>query len=99
MSLSLLKHDSHTICFKICNFKAGFNPKYIYKLNNSNFHHGKGKRRKTRYCCKKETVKKEHKRSFPQAFPPPISPYDKCMADHIGQFGSCSADGVWTPIS
>jgi hypothetical protein len=32
MSLSLLKHDAHTICFKICNFKAGFNPKVYLQI-------------------------------------------------------------------
>jgi hypothetical protein len=49
--------------------------------------------------AKEETVKKETSEVSPQAFPPPISPYDKCMADHIGQSGKCSADGTWTPIS
>jgi hypothetical protein len=32
MSVCLLKHDSHTIYFKICNFKAGLNPKVYLQI-------------------------------------------------------------------
>lgn len=48
--------------------------------------------------AKEETVKQETSEVTPQGLPN-TSPYDKCMADHIGQSGKCSADGIWTPIS
>jgi hypothetical protein len=47
---------------------------------------------------KKQISEVEHN-EVPEVVQPPISPYDKCMQDHIGEFGSCSADGVWTPLS